>query len=358
MEKREDISLEKSIIDFSTIEYSRELEERALYPFSSLNYMTGGMELHEISLIAGEAGAGKTSLVSTIIASMLKDGEKIFCVYGESTIKKQALQTYRQLTPYGDDSYEYIEYEKNGKRTNIGQYFVSKTAEASIKEKTKEKLFYYDTRRGMSIKKILEATDYSLKKNKTHYGLLDNLTQIELATNDEVRETKDGMEDLRRYVIDNPIHEIVLAHYRKSNDYTNLRRTLGEIMGTGAIGQKVATAMNIIRLDNIDRSNKNKSYISLKNVMELNDWDLDKKNDKNEYEITAVIEVLKTRFNRLGFVAIGFNRKTQTFFEIKKHYNNTKNDDSPKLFEKTEAKKTLSSFDDILLLVEDDSLPF
>ena len=44
------------IIDFSTIPYERKLEERALYPFGTLNFLTGGMELGEITVIGGETG--------------------------------------------------------------------------------------------------------------------------------------------------------------------------------------------------------------------------------------------------------------------------------------------------------------
>lgn len=353
------IDLEKSIIDFSTIDYTRALEERGLYPFYTLNYMSGGMELHEMSLIAGEAGSGKTTLVSTIISSMLKDGEKIFCVYGESTLRKQAIQTYRQMTPYGDDTYEKVIYEKNGKKTNIAQYFVSKSAEQTIKEKTKGKLFYYDTKRGMSISKIIEAIEYARINYGIKYALLDNLTQIEIATDNEVREVKDGMESLRKYVIENPVHIMVLAHYRKASDYNTLRRVLGEVMGTSAIGQKVATAMNIIRLDNVDRSVKNKSYCSLKKIIEYNGWDLDKKNDKGDYEITAVLELMKTRFERLGFVCLGFNRKTQTFFEIKKHLNLNDEEKEPVLYDNTSTVGvSKTNIFDCCSLSEDEDLPF
>lgn len=355
-----EIPIEKSVIGFWEIPYERKLEERGLYPFSSLNFMSGGMELHEISLIAGEAGSGKTTLVSTIITNMLRDGEKIFCVYGESTKEKQAMQTYRQMTPYGDDTYTKVEYYKNNKRTNISQYFVSETAEKTIKETTKDKLYYYDTRSGMSIPKIIEAIEYSRVKYGIKYALLDNLTQIEIATDNEVREVKDGMELLRRYVIEHPIHIIVLAHYRKSADYSSLRRHLGEVMGTSAIGQKVATAMNIIRLDNVDRSNKNKSYQSLKNIIELHGWDLDRQNNKGDYEITAVIELMKTRFERLGFVCLGFNRKTQTFFEIKKHFEKDKDSkgEQPILYENKSISEKAKSYFEGEQITDNDDLPF
>ena len=52
----------KYILDFSTIPYERKLEERCLFPFSTLNFLTGGMELGEITILAGETGCvdGKT----------------------------------------------------------------------------------------------------------------------------------------------------------------------------------------------------------------------------------------------------------------------------------------------------------
>lgn len=299
------------IIDFSTIEYKRELEDRALYPFGTLNFLTGGMELGEISIIAGETGSGKTTLVSMCVAEIIKH-DKCFCIYGESTIEKQAHAHYRQMTPYNDNDYSFVNYYKDGQKTNVGKFFVSESAEKKIKEQTAKKLFYYDPKGGMDINSIMEVMRVAYEKGGIKYFVLDNIMQIETMTDNEIKEMKDNFEQLRRFVIDNKVHCIVLAHYRKSNDYGVFRRRLEEIAGTSAIGNKCATALNIIRLDNVDKESKySKAFAKL---LESNGYDFN--------ECDALVEVLKTRHNKLGFVGLKYNRKTNTYFESKRLNNN------------------------------------
>lgn len=299
------------IIDFSTIPYERKLEERALYPFGTLNFLTGGLELGEITVIGGETGAGKSTLVSQIVSEIIKN-DKCFCIFGESTLEKQAHAQYRQMTPYNDNDYTFIDYYKNGKKTNVGKFFVSETAEQKIKEATHKKLFYYDPRGGMDIDSILSVMKVAQEKGGIKYYILDNLMQVEALSNDEVREMKDSFERLRRFIIENKLHCIVLAHYRKSNDYGVFRRRLEEIAGTSAIGNKCATALNIIRLDNVDKESKYSKAFS--KLLESNGYDF--------MECDAIIEVLKTRHNKLGFVGLKYNKKTNTYYESKRINNN------------------------------------
>ena len=299
--------IRKSIVNFSAMPYERKLPERALYPFSQLNYLTGGMELGEISIVAGETGSGKTTFISQVVENIIQE-DKVFCVYGESTLKKQQQNAYRQMAGYGKDKYQYVTYQKNGKDTNVGAYFVTEEVEKEIKAKTKDRLFYYDTKLGMTIDTILQVIDYCHTKGQINYFVLDNLMQIETTTSDEIKEQKDCFEKLRRYVTENNIHICVLAHYRKTSDVGVIRRRLEEIAGTSAIGNKGATAINIIRLDNVDKSTK--AYKSLKSIVKLNNYELD--------EADAVIEVLKTRFNKLGFVCLKYDKISNSYYECEK----------------------------------------
>ncbi len=295
------------ITDFSDIPYERVMTERALYPFGSLNYLTGGMELGEISVIAGETGSGKTTFVSQCVGAIIRE-DKVMCVYGESTMIKQAQAQYRQMTPYSAENYEYVSYYKNGHKTNVGQYFVSEAAEKRIKDITRKKLFYYDPRHGMTMPQIMQAIEVSNTKGGIKYFLIDNIMQIETATENEVKEIKDSIEQLRRFVIDSNIHCILVAHYRKAQDYSQIRRRLEEICGTSAIGNKAATAMNIIRLDNVIKDGKGYRYLS--ELCASNGYDIQ--------QADSVIEVLKTRHNKLGFVCLKYNRKSNTYEECEK----------------------------------------
>ncbi len=331
------MEIKDAVIDFGSIPYERKLPERALYPFSQLNYLTGGMELGEITVIAGETGSGKTTFVSQVVDNIIKD-DKVFCVYGESTIQKQQQNTYRQMAGYGKEKYEYVSYKKNGKDTNIGAYFVNEEIERQIRNKTSKKLFYYDTRYGMTIDKILEVIKFchENERGKINYFVLDNLMQIETTTADEIREQKDCFEKLRRYTTENNIHIVVLAHYRKSADIGVIRRNLSEIAGTSAIGNKSATALNIMRLDNVDKSGK--AYKSLKAVVKLNNYDLD--------QADAVIEVLKNRFNKLGFICLKYDRISNTYYECPKL------DEEKKESEKSVVYETKQTSIDLMPMTE------
>lgn len=342
-EKRNNIK--RRISAFPRIPYARQLAERALYPFDELNKLTGGMELGEISVIAGETGAGKTTFVSQCVAHMIRD-EKVLCVYGESTVEKQAQAMYRQMTPNNGSSYQYVKYYKNGKATNIGQYFVSESAEKVVKEKTRDKLYYYDTRCGMSMPRILETFQVAHEDGGINYFLVDNIMQIETATENEVKEIKDSIESLRRFVIDNKVHCILVAHYRKAQDYSvSLRRRLEEVCGTSAIGNKAATAINVIRLTSANEGSK--GYKTLGEVLAYNNYDIRKAD--------GVIEVLKTRFSHPGFVAYSYDHTTNTYHELPKE----EVDLHRKLPERKEEKRPILYGKTELLEVDPaDQLPF
>lgn len=322
------------IVDFSTIPYERKLEERALFPFGTLNFLTGGLELGEITVIGGETGAGKSTLVSQIVSEIIKN-DKCFCIFGESTLEKQAHAQYRQMTPYDDKDYTFVNYYKDGQKTNVGKFYVSESAEQKIKEMTRKKLFYYDPRGGMDIDSILSVMQVAYEKGGIKYFVLDNLMQIEALSNDEVREMKDSFERLRRFIIENKLHCIVLAHYRKSNDYGVFRRRLEEIAGTSAIGNKCATALNIIRLDNVDKNSKYSKAFS--KLMETNGYDF--------MECDAVIEVLKTRHNKLGFVGLKYNKKTNTYYESKKLNSNQEETEKAQVVQPKAELIEISNFD-------------
>ena len=269
------MNIKDAILDFGTIEYKRELEDRALYPYWELNKLTGGIVRGSMTILAADAGAGKTTMSSDIINYILMGCDKVLGIFGEGTIKDQQIKMYRQMTPYGKDNYTSINFKKNGRNTNISGFFVDENSEKNVRNKTTGKLYIYDIKYGMGIEQILEAIDFAREKYGVNYIVLDNASQIETKTTQETKEVKDAFELLRRKAIDDFLGILVLAHYRKQPDTDNFRRNMVDIMGTSAISQKAATVINIIRIDYLDRSTK--QFRSFQKLMSMNGWDLDAK---------------------------------------------------------------------------------
>lgn len=338
------MEVKEFILDFAAIPYKRELEERAVLPFNELNYLIGGLELGEISIIAGETGSGKTTFISQCITEIIKN-DKVMCIYGESTIEKQTAALFRQMTPYSQENYIYKQYSKNGKKTNIGQYFISEEQEQFIRKKTAKKLFLYDPNKGMKIDNIINAIKIAHEKGNINYFLIDNIMQFETVSMNEIKEIKDNVEVLRRYAIDNKIHLILVAHYRKAQDYSMIRRRIEDILGTSAIGNKCATAINIIRTDNIvktnDKGKESGGWKALKELLNNNGY-----SENTIDNCNSIIEVLKTRHNRLGFVAMSYDKITNTYSECNKE---REVDNPPVEIQPKQVEMTI---------VDDDSLPW
>lgn len=346
-QEQKDKIISEYVIDFSSIPYERRIEERALYPFSHLNYMTGGMELGEMSVIAGETGGGKSTLISQIVGQVLDDNDKVFCIYGESTLQKQANNTYRQYVPYKPNRYQYVQFKKNGNSTNISQYFVDEEGEQIVKRKTKSKLFYYKTTLGMTVPIILDVIDYVRRKLGIKYMVIDNIMQLQTNTENEVKEVKDAIELFRQYVIDNLVHICFIAHYRKGMESGQIRRKLEEICGTSAIPNKMATAINIIRLDNLYKGSK--QFKELAKISNLNNQPILKEDaEKNanvkapNNDASALLEVLKTRWNRLGWCALGYSKMSNTYYELYKYNKDADNDKEP-ILQNNQDEMTLVS---------------
>lgn len=351
---KQTIKLEDAILDFGDIPYSRELEERALFPYSELNKMTGGIVQGTITVIVADAGAGKTTMVSDCINRMIKDGDKVFAMFGEGTLKDQLDKMYRQMTVYDKNAYNYVPYKKNGRNTNIGAFFVNEDCEREIRERTRSKLYLYDTRYGTKITNIIDAIDMAISKYGIKYFILDNASQIDTVSNEETKELKDAWEMLRQVAITRHIGIIVLAHYRKQNDVTKFRRDMTEIIGTSALSQKGASVITLYRMDYLDRNTQ--YFKAFERLMEENGYILSDKTSTGDYKISCIVEVLKTRDpnGRLGFCALAFNKISQTYYQIDRI---GKDDDKPVLHSSKPVEKQ-NGFMSNLKEVKDEELPF
>ena len=79
------------------------------------------------------------------------------------------------------------------------------------------------------------------------------------------------------------------------------------------------------------------------------------KNAQGKYVISAIAEVLKSRFGSLGFVALGFNTITQNYFTIDKA--GESKDSEAVLYNNKVEIKGIRSFCD-MALDDTDEMPF
>ena len=354
MEKKK-IELEQAVIDFSEIPYERKLEERALFPYSDLNKLTGGIVKGTLTAVVADAGAGKTTMISDVISQMLSDNDKVFAMFGEGTLKEQQDKMYRQMAPRDGMSYDYVPYYKNGVKTNIGSYFVGRDAEDYVRKYTKGKLYLYDIRRGMKVTDIVEAIEYAIQRYGVGYVVLDNSSQIETVTNDETKELKESFEILRQLAITKKIGIIVLAHFRKQTDVTKFRRDMTEIIGTSALSQKGAAVISLYRMDYVDRSTQ--YYKAFHRMMSENGWDLEETETDGRYKISSVAEVLKARSDngQLGFCCLSFDKISQCYKQVDKGDANSSLFIKPTI--KREPKPSDGLFDNLTEDTDSD-LPF
>lgn len=328
----------RKIYNIAEVPKYTEMEERFIFPYSTLNYLLNGGILDRVTMVTSSTDNGKTTLTSDIIRSVIEQGYKVACFFGEDTPRESRDRIYRQATEYSPENIIYKAYTANGKQTNCGEYFLSDTAYEKAEEKFRDKLYLYNTRANASVDEILMGFEEARTSFGCRVFVIDNVEQFEFSSDNENKAIKDIVIKIRDYAINNKVHIFLVAHLRKV-ERDLLMPDLNDVKGTSAMVNIAKNVLIVLRMDKIDHNTK--QYKDLKELIRLNNYDLD--------EADTLIKVAKTKGRKIGFVCLKFNKITHNYYECKKIDERKEDDDKPVIHAK---RPTLMTFDD------DDEIPF
>lgn len=305
------------LYDITQFEYKREITTRFLYPFYSLNKLTGGAEVGNLNILFSKTNQGKSELSMQFMTQWIKDNHKVCAMLGEHSMRKAQSLLYKKITMYNPDTWITKKLENNGKYTGISETFISEDDEAKAKEFYKGNLFLYDTRNGFKLETILDAFEEGFKMGCDVF-LLDNGMMLDLETSNELIEQRDNTEKLRQWAKHHNVVVFLVLHARKV-EIGRIRLTEYDILGSSNIANKGTSVFYILRTDTLNKSTK--EYKDFGEVLRLNNIDIE--------ECEAVIEVVKEKNGRHGFVPLKWFESTKTYREVYKPNDKSNSDEKP-----------------------------
>lgn len=342
----------EKIYDIGLIPRRKELAERAMFPFSQINYLTNGICFDRVSLLTSLTDSGKSTICSQIICDVIKQGYKCCCFFGEDTPYESQDRIFKQsLKADESNGIHYQSYMVNGKETNCGEYILDDNTWQKAYDRFAGKLFLYNTKASAKVEDILDGFEEARTKHDCRIFVLDNCEQFDFATDNENIELKNSVIKIRDYAINNKVHIFLIQHIRKMPRDVILPN-LDDIKGTGSLVNIAKNVLIIVRMDKVDHSTK--EYKALKKLIELNNYNLD--------DADCLVHVAKTKGRKLGFSCLKFNKKLGIYYDCKKIDENKEETDKVQII----APKQQSTFDEtfdaenpILIPIKDDgSLPF
>lgn len=308
------------IYDITKFEYKREISQRYLYPFYSLNKMTGGAEVGNLNILFSKTNQGKSELSMQFMTQWIKDGHKVCAMLGEHSMRKAQALLYKKISTYNADTWVTKKLENNGKFTGISETFISEEDEIKANEFYKNNLYLYDTRNGFKLETILQGFEEGYKNGCTVF-LLDNGMMLDLETNNELLEQKDNTEKLRQWAKHHNVVVFLVMHARKV-DIGRIRLTEYDIAGSSNIPNKGTSVFYILRTDTLNTNTK--EYKDFAELLRLNSINIE--------ECNAVIEVVKEKNGRLGFVPLKWYESTKTYREVYKPNEKEESQEKPILY--------------------------
>jgi len=290
------------------IKYNRNISERILFPFPQLNYKTGGMAISGgLTIITSGSDNGKSTFTMQTAADAIKQGYKVLAVFGEHSEESAIDILYKQITPFSQD-WNIEKYKtKKGRITNIGTNFISNKEEKTARELYDNNLFIYNIENSLNIMNILKAFKDAKEQNGCSLFILDNIMQIDLETHDTNREFTDLTEKLRLFSLRNKIHIILVAHMKKKSERDLVRFDLDDIAGTSNLPNKALTVLSLTRLDKVNKDSRHYKNLATR-LSSVENIDIE--------QCDNLIEILKCKWNGLGFIGLKYNKYTKCYEQV------------------------------------------
>ncbi len=281
--------------------YSDVPKQRVLSGIRELDYKTKGFEMGCITIWTGFTNAGKTTVMTMLAKKTIDQGERVFFFNGEQTKEDFKNNLYIQSSKNKDI------VTKQYMNSCIFDTFITKEKAIELENKYGNKIYIYNNEAPRNINTLLYAMEELRKTQKIKIFFLDNFMQIDMKNENIYQEQTEIMEKLRTFAINKKVHIHLVAHPRKIERFQT-RLTLYDIAGSSNIVNKAYNIISILRVDTIKQENKD--YEKLEKELLQEGYDIK--------ETSTVLEVLKTKGQKCGLVALKYNNQLKTYTEASK----------------------------------------
>ena len=281
--------------------YSDISKNRVLSGIRELDYDIKGFEMGCITIWTGFTNAGKTTVMTMLAKKTIDQGERVFFFNGEQTKEDFKNNLYIQSS----ESRDLI--SKQFRNSCVFDIFVKKEKAIELEKKYGNKIYIYNNEAPRDINTLLYAMEELRRSQKIRIFFLDNFMQIDMKNENVFQEQTETMEKLRTFAINKKVHIDLVTHPRKIERFQS-RLTLYDIAGSSNIVNKAYNIISILRVDNLRK--KDKDYEKLEKELIEEGYDIK--------ETSTVLEILKTKGERCGLVALSYDKKTKSYTEVEK----------------------------------------
>lgn len=280
-----------------------ELRERLILPYAELNYLLNGLIFDRMTLLMAPTDSGKSSFASSLISSSIKNGYKVFLFAGEDGADEARDRLYRQFLEFDKENFVYTKY----KDSNAGEFLLKHEKFEEVNKFFNNNLFIYNNEFPANKSELLSTLNQAYEQHHCMLYIIDNCEMFDFDIENENKAVKDICIELRRFAISKKVHIILVSHIKKI-ERNVIRINIFDNKGTSAITNVCKNIISLIRTDRLNPNTK-----------EYKEYAKDVENaGYNLAECDAVAEVLKTKGRSLGLVGLGFNRISNSYYELKK----------------------------------------
>ena len=281
--------------------YSNTPKNRVLSGIQELDYDIKGFEMGCITIWTGFTNAGKTTIMTMLAKKTIDQGERIFFFNGEQTKEDFKNNLYIQSSTNKD-----LEI-KQFRSSCVFDTFVKEEKAIQLEKKYGNKIYVYNNEMPKDINTLLYAMEELRSSQKIQVFFLDNFMQIDMKNDNVFQEQTEIMEKLRTFAVNKKVHIHLVAHPRKIERFQT-RLTLYDIAGSSNIVNKAYNIISILRVDTLKKDDKD--YKKLEEELLREGYDIN--------NTSTVLEILKTKGERCGLVALKYDKSLKTYTEVPK----------------------------------------
>lgn len=237
----------RGLLDLADVEDDDEEEHpRITTGIPKLDAAINGLECGTITILTGQPGDGKSTLIGPFILNAIEQGHNICCYSGELSARK-----FKQWLTFQCAGSDYITLQYDSVK-DMDVPVVPDEVKTAINEWVRGHVFLFDNRERFD-KPILDSVMEVFQIATERYGcdmlIIDNVLTIVADTEDEYREQNRFMNEFNRIVLRYNAVGVVVAHARKTPVGQDSIK-LNDISGNSAI-TKLASSVLVIEKPDI-----------------------------------------------------------------------------------------------------------